>query len=93
MRKKKEKSRSVVSDSLQPHGLLATRLLPPRDFPGKSTGVGCHFPSPGDLPDPGIKPQSPAFQADALNSEPPGKPKVQNKTVSKSCFFWWQTMI
>ena len=32
------------------------------------------FPSPGDLPDPGIKPGSPAFQADALTSEPPGKP-------------------
>ena len=32
------------------------------------------FPSPGDLPDPGIKPRSPALQADALPSEPPGKP-------------------
>ena len=42
--------------------------------PGKNTGVGCHFPSPGDLPDPGIEPGSPAFQADALPSEPPGKP-------------------
>ena len=31
------------------------------------------FPSPGDLPDPGIKPRSPALQADALPSEPPGK--------------------
>ena len=30
--------------------------------------------SPGDLPDPGIKPGSPALQADALPSEPPGKP-------------------
>ena len=32
------------------------------------------FPSPGDLPDPGIEPRSPAFQADTLTSEPPGKP-------------------
>ena len=31
---------SVVSDSLQPHGLQPTRLLHPWDFPGKSTGVG-----------------------------------------------------
>ena len=31
------------------------------------------FPSPGDLPDPGIEPGSPALQADALPSEPPGK--------------------
>ena len=30
-------------------------------FPGKSTGVGCHFLSPGDLPDPGIEPTSPAY--------------------------------
>ena len=33
---------SVVSDSSQPHGLQPTRLLHPWDFPGKSTGVGCH---------------------------------------------------
>ena len=35
---------------------------------------GLPFPSPGDLPNPGIKPGSPALQADALTSEPPGKP-------------------
>ena len=35
---------------------------------------GLPFPSPGDLPDPGINPGSPALQADALPSEPPGKP-------------------
>ena len=33
---------SVVSDSQQPHGLQPTRLLRPWDFPGESTGVGCH---------------------------------------------------
>ena len=33
---------------------------------------GVPFPSPGDLPDPGIEPGSPAFQVDALTSEPPG---------------------
>ena len=32
------------------------------------------FPSPGDLPDPGIEPGSPAVETDALPSEPPGKP-------------------
>ena len=32
------------------------------------------YPSPGDLPDPGIKPGSPALQADSLPSEPPEKP-------------------
>ena len=35
---------------------------------------GLPFPSPGDLPNPGIEPRSPALQADALTSEPPGKP-------------------
>ena len=35
---------------------------------------GLPFPSPGNLPDPGIEPGSPTLQADALQSEPPGKP-------------------
>ena len=35
-------SPSVVSDSSQPHGLQATRLLRAWDSPGTSTGVGCH---------------------------------------------------
>ena len=35
-------SRSVVSSSSGPHRLQPTRLLSPWDFPGKSTGVGCH---------------------------------------------------
>ena len=35
-------SRSVVSDPQRPHGLQPSRLLHPWDFPGKSTGVGCH---------------------------------------------------
>ena len=33
------------------------------------------FPSPGDLPTPGIKPSCPSLQVDSLPSEPPGKPK------------------
>ena len=36
---------------------------------------GLPFPSPGDLPNPGIEPRSLALQADALTSEPPGKPR------------------
>ena len=42
---------------------------------------GLPFPSPGDLPNPGIKPRSPTLQADALTSAPPGKPlntKIQS---------------
>ena len=44
---------SVVSDSSRPHGLQPTRLFCPWDFPGKSTGVGCHCllrPTPGVHP-------------------------------------------
>ena len=37
---------------------------------------GWPFPSPGDLPNPGIEPRSPALQADSLLSEPLGKPNV-----------------
>ena len=40
---------SVVSDSSRPHGLQPTRLLRPWDFPGKSTGVGCHCLLPPSL--------------------------------------------
>ena len=39
---------------------------------------GLPFPSPGDLPDPGLKPRSPTLQADALTSEPPGNPRRIN---------------
>ena len=41
---------SVVSDSLQPQGLKTTRLLCPWNFPGKSTGVGCHLLLQGIFP-------------------------------------------
>ena len=44
-------------------------------FPRLEYWSGLPFSSPGDLPDPGIKPRSPALQADALPSEPPGKPE------------------
>ena len=102
-------SRSVVSNSLQPHGLYS-----PWNSPGQNTGVGslsflqgifpiqgsnpgllhCRwilyqvshkgsprtlewvaYPSPADLPNPGIEPGSPVLQADSLSAEPPGKPK------------------
>ena len=42
--------RSVVSDSLQPHGLRSTTLLCPWYFPSKNTGVGYHFLLQGVFP-------------------------------------------
>ena len=44
------------------------------EFSKQEYWSGWSFPSPGDLPDPGIKPGSPALQADSSPSEPPGKP-------------------
>ena len=40
---------------------------------------GESFPSPGDLPNPGVKPRSPSLQVDSLLSEPPGKPKRRER--------------
>ena len=57
-----------MSDSLQPHGLLHG-ILQARILEWVA------FPSPGDLPNPGIKPRSPALRADSLPAEPQGKPK------------------
>ena len=42
------------------------------EFSNQEYWNGLPFPSPGDLPNPGIKPGSPTLQADALPSEPPG---------------------
>ena len=42
---------------------------------------GLPFPSPGDLPDPEIKPRSPTLQADALTSEPPGNAHLNLKVL------------
>ena len=46
---------------------------------------GLPFPSPGDLPDPGIEPRSPALQADALTSEPPGKQVLGKNATEVKC--------
>ena len=54
--------------------IVAYHAPPSMGFSRQEYWSGLPFPSPGDLPDPGIEPESPAFQADALTSEPPGKP-------------------
>ena len=46
------------------------------DFSRQKYWSGLPFPSPGDLPDPGIEPRSPALLADALPLEPSGKPDL-----------------
>ena len=52
---------------------IAYQAPPSMGFSRQECWSGLPFPSPGDLPDLGIKPRSPTLQADALLSEPPGK--------------------
>ena len=49
------------------------------EFSRQENWSGLPFPSPGDLPNQGIEPGSPTLQADALPSEPPGKPLVHSR--------------
>ena len=44
-------------------------------FPKQEYWSGLPFPSPGDLPDPGIEPRSPAWAGGFFTTEPPGKPQ------------------
>ena len=53
---------------------VAYQAPPSVGFSRQQYQSGLPFPSPGDLPNPGIEPGSPALQTDALPSEPPGKP-------------------
>ena len=56
-------------------------LYRPWNSPGQNTGVDS--PSPGDLPNPGSEPRSPAMQVDSLPAEPPGKPYCGEGTHNK----------
>ena len=51
---------------------VAYQALPSMGFSRQEYWSGVPFPSPEDLPDPGIETRSPALWADALPSEPPG---------------------
>ena len=84
-----------MSDSLQPHGLQPARLLCPWDSQGRNTQSGLRFPSPGDLPDVGIKPTSPALGGRFLTREPPGDSTEQcvvpvSGRVVVSCGLPWR---
>ena len=72
-KEKKVKSLSRVRLFVTPW-TAAYQATPSMEFSRQEYWSGLPFPSPGDLPDPGIKLRSPALQADALPSKPPGKP-------------------
>ena len=57
----------------------AYQALPSMGFSRQEYWSGVPFPSPGDLPNPGIEPGSPALQAEALPSGLPGKPQIMKK--------------
>ena len=73
-------SYSVMSDSLQPHGLYVVhQALLSMGFSGQEHWSGLPFPSPGNLLDPEIKPMSlmsPALAGRFFTTEPPGKPHL-----------------
>ena len=64
---------SVVSDSVIPWTVAHQAPLS-MEFSRQEYWGRLPFPFPGELPDPELKPKSPALQADSLLSEPPGKP-------------------
>ena len=59
-------SRQVVSDSFATPQTVARQAPLSMGFPRQESWSGLPFPSPGDLPDPGIKPASPALRVDSL---------------------------
>ena len=69
--RKKVKSLSRVRLFATPWNIVH-QAPPSMGFSRQEYWSGFPLPSPGDLPDPGIKPRSPALQADALPSEPSG---------------------
>ena len=73
---------SVMFDSWT----VAHQTPPSMGFSRQEYKNGLPFPSPGDLPDPGIKLRSPALQADSLPSKTPGKPRqkqARNETATE----------
>ena len=59
---------------LGPHGLQVGKASLSSGFPGLDYWSGLPFPSPGDLPNPGIPPVSPVLAGKFFTTEPPGKP-------------------
>ena len=82
--------------ALQPHGLWPARLHCPWDFPGKNTGVSCHFLLQGIFQTQGLNPHFLHllhWQVGSLPLMPPGKPKYQNSLHQNSIMgkvaLWW----
>ena len=73
-----------MSDSVTPWTVAHQAPLS-TEFSRQEYWSGLPFPFPGDPPAPGIKPLSPALQADSLLSEPPEKPLIKKYLTVKKC--------
>ena len=73
--KSESESCSIVSDSATPWAILSMEFSRPKYWSGQP------FPSPGNLPNPGIKPKSPVLQADSLLTESAGKPQKYSNNL------------
>ena len=71
-----------MSDFVTPW-TVAHQAPPSIGFPRQESWSGLPFPSPGDLPDPGIEPASPALAGGFFTTEPPGKPLGQPHSLPK----------
>ena len=77
----KQALQTFVEKAMAPHSSTLAWKIPwtvaqqasPRNSSGNNTGEGTHSLSPWDVPDPGMEPGSPAWQADSLPSESQGK--------------------
>ena len=69
--------RLFLSSSLRPHGLQSMEFSRPEYWGGQP------FPSPGDLPNPGIEPRSPTLQVDSLLTEPQGNTQNSSSQVNQ----------
>ena len=80
---------SVVSNSATPWTRQARLSM---KVSRQEYWLGLPFPSPGDLPHPGIQPGSPALQPDSLLSDPPGKPEWTHsgQKFRRTGLFWYR---
>ena len=85
-KKKQVKSLSHVRGFAAPW-TVAYQVPPSMRFSRQENWSGLPFPSPGDLPDPGIEPRSPALSADALPSEPPGESLWRTEVTQSACSY------
>ena len=70
---------------------VAHQAPPSMEFSRQEYWCGLPFPSPGDLPNPGIEPGSPALRADALPSEPPGNTNIIGDIVLDKRYMCYHT--